>query len=71
MASKIGCGAISSLPSWSRGVRSDFEDATVSAGKEREFGDVFFYGQVRSKLRSINHFIWEKGLILEYFIILA
>lgn len=71
MVSKIGCGAISSLPSWSRALRRDFEDAAVSAGEEREFGDAPFYGQVRSKLQSINPFIWEKGLILKYFIILA
>jgi hypothetical protein len=71
MALKKECEAISSLPSWSRVVRGDFEDAAVSAGEEREFGDPPFYGQVRSKLQSINPLIWEKGLILKYFIILA
>ena len=71
MASKIGCEAISSLPSWSRVVRGDFEDAAVSAGEEREFGDAPFYGQVRSKLQWSNPFIWEKDLVLKYFIILA
>jgi hypothetical protein len=53
------------------GGAADFEDAAVSAGEEREFGDAPFYGQVRSTLRSINPFIWEKDLILKYFIILA
>jgi hypothetical protein len=71
MALKKECEAISLLPSWSRVVRGEFEDAAVSAGEEREFGDAPFYGQVRSKIQSINPLIWEKGLILKYFIILA
>ena len=53
------------------GGAGDFEDAAVSAGEEREFGDAAFYGQVRSKFQSINPLIWEKGLIQKYFSTLA
>jgi len=49
----------------------DFEDADVGVGEEAKFGNAPFHGQVRSKLQSINHLIWEKDLILKYFIILA
>jgi hypothetical protein len=58
-------------PFQSRDGTGAFEDARLSAGEEREFGDAPFYGQVRSKLQSIYPFIWGKGLILKYFIILA